>query len=165
MSSIQHKHLMIRAECKSSPKNTKEEQKYLNQGFTELIDDLDMKVVLPARCYFVKAEGNDGWTGNVGLSTSHAAYHWWDKPDPSLLTTQGLSLVQFDVYTCGDLNKKHIRRCIEWIDDFMIVNLDLMFMDRAVGFNSLNHKVCGVVGFKEVDIDNLTAYLLDEEIQ
>jgi S-adenosylmethionine/arginine decarboxylase-like enzyme len=134
-STILHYHLLLRAECVDSPKNTKEEQRYLNQGLTELIHDIGMRVVLPARCFYVQDEGNEGWTGNAGLATSHIAYHWWDRPDSKLiLNKEAKSLVQLDVYTCGDFGHKEVARCIEWVDDYEIRLLSLVLLDRAKGF-------------------------------
>lgn len=100
---IQHKHLFIRAETIHSPDALAGTE--LNDNVDSLIRDIGMKIVLPARCHYVTAEGNEGWTGQAGLETSHLTYHIWDNPDPKLLVAPKLKLWQMDVYTCGCMGR------------------------------------------------------------
>jgi len=128
---IQHKHIMIRAECKRAPHDTLEGKMDLNTSLSQLVQSIGMKICLPARCTYIDVEDNEGYTGNIGLSTSHAAYHWWDTPDPKLLTHKGASLVQFDLYTCGCLDGDGVLKCLQWIDRWGVLAVEVAYLDRA----------------------------------
>ena len=144
---IQHKHIMIRAECKRAPHDTLEGKMELNTSISQLILSLGMKIALPARCIYIGEEDNEGYTGNIGLSTSHAAYHWWDTPDPKMLTYKGASLIQFDLYTCGCLDNEGVMKCLQWIDKWDILAIEVAYLDRA-------HSLCDIRSYRETkDVD------------
>jgi len=151
---ILHKHLLIRAECLNSPARALESEESLNSSIDNLIGDINMKVVLPARCFYVGEKGNEGYTGQAGLETSHIAYHIWDKPEKHLLTKDGsVSLFQFDLYTCGCLGADEIIKVVKWINQFNINHLELKLIDRATSIVNIAHIV--TVGFKEEEVRDL----------
>lgn len=132
MKQIQHKHLIIRAEIARAPRNSILAEVYLNTHLEELIHDIGMKVVLEPRCVWVGEEGNEGYTGQAGLETSHIAYHIWNNPDKKIMTNKEASLLQMDVYTCGCLGKKQERIIKKWVEDmFGIVKYESVLLDRA----------------------------------
>ena len=125
MKKLQHLHLIIRAigdGRKIVPSVNME--KLLNLSLERLVSDIGMKVVLPARCFYVSASGNEGYTGQVAIETSHIAYHIWDD----------LSLIQFDLYTCGDLTTKQIQMAMDWVVHWMGTGkMDFMVLNREKG--------------------------------
>lgn len=145
---ILHKHLIVRAECLNSPPKSLQSELSLNSSIDNLIGDINMKVVLPARCIYVGEIGNEGYTGQAGLETSHIAYHIWDTPDTKLLNNdRSVSLIQFDLYTCGCLGVEEIIKVLNWVDQFNITYLELKLIDRATVIHNLAHLTC--VGLDE----------------
>ncbi len=146
MKRIQHKHLLIRAEIKNLPEpflysvfdingeinKIDETKKQLNINVRTLIEAIGMKVVLEPRCIWVSERGNEGYTGQAGLETSHIAYHIWNNPESKIMKNKGAGLIQMDVYTCGCLNKKQLKIIRKWVDDmFGIVEYDAILIDRS----------------------------------
>ena len=64
--------------------------------------------------------GNRGITGAAIIETSHIVMHVWDEVSPAL--------IQFDVYSCGELDPKVI--CDKITKDFVIEKLSYKFLDR-----------------------------------
>jgi len=134
---IQHKHLIIRAEIDEPPEESHMASIFLNDSINHLIHMLGMKVVLPARSIFIKEKGNEGYTGQAGLETSHIAYHIWNKPNRKIMNTPSKGLIQFDLYTCGDLNDKQVRLCQDWVNTFVWSYMDLHVFDRSIGLQEI----------------------------
>ena len=69
---------------------------------------------------YVHDKGNKGMTACCLLKTSHMAFHIWDEQDPAL--------IQFDFYTCGDLN---VDKAVELINKkFSFTNYEYKVIDR-----------------------------------
>ena len=92
MFSPNHLHLLVKGYIL---KTTKDEQ-VLNKWLSELVTKVGMNVISGPTSIYVYELGNEGITGTVVLSTSHAAVHIWDKENPSL--------IQFDLYSCKDFD-------------------------------------------------------------
>ena len=101
-----HKHLIIRAEAMQAP--TKEEK--LKKWFEEFIRSIDMKIFMGPYVKYCDMPGNRGITAVAIIETSHIAMHIWDEVNPALM--------QFDVYSCGELNVENI--CNKIKEDFEI---------------------------------------------
>lgn len=117
---IQHKHILVNAKV-NNPMNTTE------SGFaflTDLVQRIDMKIIQGPYASYVNATGNRGLTAFVMIETSHIAFHIWDEPNPGML--------QFDLYTCGNLNKGTVIEAL--MDYFDIVSLEYQLFDRENGF-------------------------------
>ncbi len=139
MSKIQHKHVIIRAETKFAPHQHIEIEKHLNFTIERLIKDIGMKVVLPARSIWVGTDGNEGYTGNAGLETSHFAYHIWNSPEKGIVMhPEAKALFQVDLYTCGCLGEAEIEKIIKWIDKWSIVAIETVLLDRANGIQDVH---------------------------
>lgn len=143
---IEHKHMMVRAEVEYVPEYTALDEGLLNSSLNTLARELGMKVVLPSRAHYVDTSGNEGWTANLGLSTSHIALHIWDNPNVSLISRKDLGLMQLDVYTCGCLDQKEIDIILEWFDKYSPVKLEYIVIDRASGFKQ------AITQFNEVSL-------------
>jgi S-adenosylmethionine/arginine decarboxylase-like enzyme len=117
---IFHKHLLVNAKVEN-PINTEE------QGvdfLTRLVESIDMKIIKGPFASYVDKPGNRGLTAIVMIETSHIAFHIWDEQDPSL--------VQFDLYTCGELNLAKV--LLAFGETFKVVSLDYQLFDRENGF-------------------------------
>jgi S-adenosylmethionine/arginine decarboxylase-like enzyme len=117
---IFHKHLLVNAKVEN-PINTEE------QGvdfLTRLVESIDMKIIKGPFASYVDKPGNRGLTAIVMIETSHIAFHIWDEMDPSL--------VQFDLYTCGELNLAKV--LLAFGETFKVVSLDYQLFDRENGF-------------------------------
>jgi S-adenosylmethionine/arginine decarboxylase-like enzyme len=89
MKELFHQHLLIRAFVNNPPTD----EAVLNQWMTELVSDIGMKVVVPAKSKYVDAVGNEGLTGSINIETSHIAIHIWSKQEPARS--------EMDVYSCS----------------------------------------------------------------
>ena len=111
----EHKHLIIRAEVNKPPKN----ETWLHDWLKSLVEKIGMKVCRGPITAYVDVPGNVGLTGVVIIETSHIAIHVWDEGSPSL--------IQFDVYTCGPLNKELI---FAELEQWEPVKIEWKFLDR-----------------------------------
>lgn len=125
MKEIKHLHLMVRAEI-TKPIRTEE---YAKQWLEDLVDMIDMKVAAGPISKYVDMPGNEGVTAAISVETSHIAFHIWEKLDPMIL--------QFDLYTCGELDHKEVLRHLS--EDFGIINVQWQYLDRANGFEIIDH--------------------------
>ena len=115
-----HKHLLINAKVKNPMASEDEAIKFLST----LVEKIDMKIIKGPFASYVDKPGNRGLTAIVMIETSHIAFHIWDEPDPSL--------VQFDLYTCGELDLS--KALLIFGEYFEVINLDYVLFDRERGF-------------------------------
>tara|TARA_B110000211_G_scaffold161668_2_gene182831 strand:- start:2025 stop:2465 length:441 start_codon:yes stop_codon:yes gene_type:complete len=121
---LEHKHIIIRAEVNSPPKDELE----ACNSLAELIKKIDMKVLMGPFAKYVEMEGNRGLTVAAIIETSHIVLHSWDETDPAI--------IQLDVYTCGAFNPN---RVFEWLQQFDVVKVDWKYIDREHGLTELNY--------------------------
>jgi len=114
-----HKHLIIRAEAMKAPTD----EKKLKDWFEEFIRSIDMKLFMGPYVKYRHMEGNRGITAVAIIETSHIAMHIWDEVSPSLM--------QFDVYSCGELDVKDI--CDKIKEDFDVSKIEYKFLNRETG--------------------------------
>ncbi len=115
---IQHKHIIIRAECNNPPMWPDDAVAWWNQ----LVKDIGMKkldVDHNPICGYVDTPGNSGLTIAGIIETSHIAMHVWDELDPAL--------IQLDVYTCSSLDTKVVMKALEQFDP---VGIETKLLDR-----------------------------------
>ncbi len=111
-----HLHLLVKGYMKTPPKT----EKVLNIWFTQLVQNVGMKVVAGPTSVYVDEPGNEGLTGTVTLSTSHASIHIWDNINPAMF--------QFDLYSCSNFTPKQV---LNHIDDwFGLQEAHWQFIDR-----------------------------------
>lgn len=115
-----HKHILVNAKVKDPMRNEQEAIDFL----TNLVNRIDMKIIKGPFASYVDKDGNKGLTAIVMIETSHIAFHIWDEEDPGTL--------QFDLYTCGSLNKDEVITVLK--EGFNIVSMDYRLYDREVGF-------------------------------
>jgi S-adenosylmethionine/arginine decarboxylase-like enzyme len=111
-----HLHLLVKGHIKTPPKT----EKVLNIWFTQLVQNVGMKVVAGPTSVYVNEPGNEGLTGTVTLATSHASIHIWDNISPAMF--------QFDLYSCSNFTPKQV---LSHIDDWFGLNdAYWQFIDR-----------------------------------
>jgi S-adenosylmethionine/arginine decarboxylase-like enzyme len=95
-------------------------EKTLNIWFTQLVQNVGMKVVAGPTSVYVNEPGNEGITGTVTLATSHASIHVWDAEKPAMF--------QFDIYSCSNFTPRQV---LDHIDDWFGLNeAHWQFIDR-----------------------------------
>jgi len=119
-----HKHLIIRAEAMQAPT----EEKKLKEWFEEFIRSIDMKIFMGPYVKYCDMPGNRGITAVAIIETSHIAMHIWDEVNPALM--------QFDVYSCGELNVENI--CNKIKEDFEITKIEYKFLNRETGLQDIS---------------------------
>ena len=72
-----HRHIMVNAHVAQSP-SINECREWLDG----LAPRVGMNILVPAVCVMCNDDGNEGITGTVVISTSHAAFHYW-SPESS----------------------------------------------------------------------------------
>jgi S-adenosylmethionine/arginine decarboxylase-like enzyme len=115
-----HKHMLINAKVSNPIKTESEAIEFLEN----LVRRIDMKIIKGPFASYVDAPGNRGLTAIVMIETSHIAFHIWDEVDPGML--------QFDLYTCGSLDKFDVLNTLN--DRFDIKSIEWVLFDRENGF-------------------------------
>ena len=126
-----HLHLLVKGYLKSTPQT----EKVLNIWFTQLVDNVGMKVVAGPTSVYVKEPGNEGITGTVTLATSHASIHVWDNDKPPMF--------QFDLYSCCEFSPKVVLKHID--DWFGLLEAHYQMIDR----NGNDFKIIDSGNFKK----------------
>lgn len=111
----QHHHLIVRGFFLNPPKKCE----ILNNWFIELVNLVGMKVAAGPTSVYVDDLGNEGVTGTITLSTSHASMHVWDNENPSLF--------QFDIYSCKTFDVYDV---IGKLDEFDLYDYNCILLDR-----------------------------------
>ena len=126
-----HLHLLVKGYLKSPPQT----EKVLNIWFTQLVDNVGMKVVAGPTSVYVNEPGNEGITGTVTLATSHASIHVWDNDKPPMF--------QFDLYSCCEFSPKIVLKHID--DWFGLLEAHYQMIDR----NGNDFKIIDSGNFKK----------------
>lgn len=113
---LEHKHLIVRAEVRNSPKDTAKMEKWMS----ELVSAIGMQELAPPRAIYSDMVGNRGLTCDVLLNTSNAVIHTWDEVDPALF--------MLDVFTCGPLDIQIIFDLLQCFDP---VKIEYKYLDRS----------------------------------
>ena len=119
---LEHKHLIVRAEVRNPPKDTKKMELWMSK----MVSAIEMQELAPPRAIYSDMVGNRGLTCDVILNTSNAVIHTWDEVDPGLF--------MLDVYSCGCLEPKVI---FDLLQEFDPVKVEYMYLDREHGLKVL----------------------------
>ena len=126
-----HLHLLVKGNIKTPPKT----EKMLNIWFSQLVNNVGMKVVAGPTSVYIKDPGNEGITGTVTLATSHASIHVWDNDKPPMF--------QFDLYSCCEFSPKVVLKHID--DWFGLLEAHYQMIDR----NGNDFKIIDSGNFKK----------------
>lgn len=124
---LEHKHLIVRAKVLNPPNSSQMEM--MRKWFVSFVEKIEMKILDGPYLKYLDVVGNRGFTGVCIIETSHIAMHVWDEESPGLM--------QFDVYTCGNLN---IRLVFEALEVFNPIKIEYKYLDREHGLFELD---CG----------------------
>lgn len=99
-----HRHIMVNARVARIP-SIDECRIWLD----ELVSLVEMNTLVPATCVPCTDTGNEGITGTVVISTSHAAFHYWspESSEPRRLS--------FCLYSCAPFDPKVV---LDYIHEF-----------------------------------------------
>jgi S-adenosylmethionine/arginine decarboxylase-like enzyme len=100
----------------------------VKQFMCDLVEAIGMKRLIEPQAVYVEAVGNRGMTSCVLIETSHIAWHVWDEQTPGLL--------QFDLYTCGDLIAEQVLGIVK--EFFGLTKYSVKVFDRAQEFTQIN---------------------------
>jgi S-adenosylmethionine/arginine decarboxylase-like enzyme len=100
----------------------------VKQFMCDLVESIGMKRLIEPQAVYVEAVGNRGMTSCVLIETSHIAWHVWDEQTPGLL--------QFDLYTCGDLIAEQVLGIVK--EFFGLTKYSVKVFDRAQEFTQIN---------------------------
>lgn len=117
---IFHKHLLVNAKVIDPITSTEDGIEFLK----DLVNRINMKIIKGPFASYVDVPGNRGLTAMVMIETSHIAFHIWDETTPSML--------QFDLYTCGELDKQVVVNALN--ERFNVDYMDYVLLDREDGF-------------------------------
>ncbi len=131
--SIQHHHLLLRMEMETCPEsNDKPEAAKLIKN---IIHDLHMRLLDKPHVYYVKVpQYNEGLTAISPIQTSHIAFHFWKNPERKILhQPESKCLLEFDIYTCGNLTIKQIHRVLHHLTKYRPTHADITLLNRKYG--------------------------------
>ena len=106
---LKHNHIIIKAQINKPPKDIR----FIRKWIKKLINAIGMKRLRQPNAHYVNDKRNRGLTSLAVLTTSHIALHTWDEVSPALL--------QLDVYSCSDLDKKIVFKDIEQFEPKAII--------------------------------------------
>jgi len=127
---IQHHHLLLRVETESCPQSN--EKHVARSMVSKIIKDIRMKPLDTPKIYYVKLPRyNEGLTAITPIQTSHIAFHFWNRPERSILHHKDSHcLLEFDLYTCGTLTKRHIQRILHHLSQFKPTHINASLLNR-----------------------------------
>lgn len=126
---LRHQHLIVNAHVKNPPKCPEAMVEWTKQ----LIADMKMKVLLGPFAVYCEMPGNRGLTCISAIETSSITLHSWDEGE--------LGNVQFDVYTCSELDLDMVFNAIQ---EWEPVEITYKFLDRENGLQLLKKDVIKV---------------------
>lgn len=92
----------------------------LNSWLYELVEKVGMQVAAGPISTYVNEPGNEGITGVIVLSTSHASIHVWDATNPMCF--------QFDLYSCKKFNPSTVIKHLD--EKFALISYEWIVIDR-----------------------------------
>ena len=127
---IQHHHLLLRVETQRCPQYN--EKHVARDMVSNIIKDIRMKPLDTPKIYYVKLpKYNEGLTAITPIQTSHIAFHFWNRPERSILHhKESHCLLEFDLYTCGTLTPRHIHRILHHLTQFHPTHINVSLLNR-----------------------------------
>ena len=134
---LEYKHLIIRAELDNCPDNPE----WVHEWLVELVETIGMNILDGPHVKRVDTViGNIGCTGValgtmsaiiagvVVIETSHVSVHFWEETN----------LMQFDIFTCGEMNLELIWPLLECMQPSKI---QWKLLDREKGLETVAHNL------------------------
>ena len=129
-SPIQHQHLLLRMETILCP--SADDKAEASALITHIIRDIKMNLLGEPRVYYVTVPHyNEGLTALAPIQTSHIAFHFWKNPDRDILkNADSKCLLQFDIYTCGELSLKNIQQIFHHLTHYRPTHVNATLLNR-----------------------------------
>ena len=117
---LDHRHMVVTAFVTRPPMTVEVGEDWLRR----LVKLVGMEILMDANAIYCEDLGNEGVTGVVGLTTSHASFHsWHDEEEP---------FINFDLYSCKDFSVVDV---LKHINEFGAAKCNYMLIDRNGGTN------------------------------
>ena len=128
--SIQHHHLLVRLETKHCPAATDKQEAV--ELIERIIKDIKMHLLGAPRVFYVTLPHyNEGLTALAPIETSHIAFHFWKTPERKILKNKESNcLLEFDLYTCGNLNSQQISRILHHLSAYKPTHANISLLNR-----------------------------------
>ena len=93
-----------------------------------------MKLLATPHVYYVSLpKYNEGLTAIAPIQTSHIAFHFWKNPDSNILhQSESRCLLEFDIYTCGNLSIRQIHTILHHLTVYKPTHVDINLLNRMV---------------------------------
>lgn len=118
---LNHRHMIVTAYCTDCPTSAEAGEAWLRK----LVDLVDMQILFDAKALYCEDLGNEGVTGVVGLTTSHASFHSWHLAEKPFLT--------MDLYSCRNFDSESVLDHLN--EGFGAFRVHFMVIDRNNGKN------------------------------
>lgn len=115
---LEHIHMIGTAKVSKPPMTAAEGEKWLR----ELVEKVGMEILIGPHAVYCDLKGNEGVTGIVCLSTSHASFHSWSEVDEPF--------INFDIYSCRHFDAATV---VEHLSVFEPTKIDYVILDRSGG--------------------------------
>ena len=104
-----HRHLILNCIVRHNPASIETCRDWLDG----LVPKIKMNILVPASCVRCDDPGNEGITGTVVITTSHAAFHYWSPRSdcPNRLS--------FCLYSCAPFDPQAV---ISHVDEFWSIS-------------------------------------------
>jgi S-adenosylmethionine/arginine decarboxylase-like enzyme len=140
VSPIQHHHLLIRCETAVHPKKNDKER--IRALLDNVVRDIGMKKLGGQTFAVDGSRSTEGITGVNVIETSHIAAHFWNYPEKGILHhPRSRSLLQFDIYTCGNLTNGDIIAALELLEEYEPTHVDITLLNRKWSLSISRHMV------------------------
>ncbi len=120
---LAHIHLLVTAYVTNPPQSAEQGAAWLR----ELVDIIDMQILMDAKALYCEDLGNEGVTGIVGLTTSHASFHSWSEVERPFISV--------DVYSCKAFETDKVMEHLH--KGFGMHECSFMLIDREDGRNEV----------------------------
>lgn len=119
---LDHRHIIVTAYVTNPPMTAEDGENWLR----ELVDIVGMEILFDANALYCEDLGNEGVTGVVGLTTSHASFHSWHAAERPFMN--------LDLYSCKDFLVEDV---LNHLTKFGAYECRYMVIDRNDGMNKV----------------------------
>ncbi len=136
--SLNHIHLLVRAELEKSP--TKKDEKKTQKEISKIIKDIGMEVFFTPVAIYSSQEGNSGLSYIGMLTTSHISGHYYREPDETFMENKGHHLYHGDCYTCSTMWDKEVKVILTMLAQYNPKKVSVSIIDREHGLDIIASK-------------------------
>jgi S-adenosylmethionine/arginine decarboxylase-like enzyme len=116
MDHLNHRHILVTA---SGLRHPPRDPEHVAAWLTKMVSVVDMTILMGPYTIRCDAAANEGCTGVVVITTSHASVHFWDEvADP---------FVKMDLYSCADFDSNMV---LNMLGEFDPQTVEWLVIDR-----------------------------------